>query len=514
MKLHHAFSYERLASAGGAATAVVDGDVTVSYDELDAAANRVANGLLAAAAPGRDRVAYLGRNTLASVELMVGAARAGLVLALLNWRLSPPELHRMLDDCQGAVLVVSAEFTHLLDGFAGASQLRIIVAGGDDDQWRPWLAGQHDARPRAGRRADDVAIQLYTSGTTGQPKGVMLTHAGLADSFTDTSELWQLSGDSVMLVVLPLFHIIGVASVLLALSAGSTLVVGNDASLPVIRRLVGAHRVTNITLVSSILEALATQTRDGLETLETISYGGAPMSEPLLRMLLTVIDCRLVQIYGLTETTGALTALLPSDHDFAPGDERAAARLRSCGQPRPGVELRIADPQTGAGAGSGQPGEIQARTVRLMSGYWAQPDATREAFTADGWFRTGDIGDFDEDGYLFLRDRLKDMIVSGGENVFPAEVEMALSAHPGVAEVAVIGIPHERWGETPHALVVLRPGAATDEAGLIAFTRGRLAHYKCPTSVQFVPQLPLSATGKVLRRVLREPYWEGRARRI
>jgi acyl-CoA synthetase (AMP-forming)/AMP-acid ligase II len=514
MTLQHAFSYEWLAYGGGTGTAVVAGDLAVSYDELDAAANRAANGLLATGAQGRDRVAYLGRNTLASLELMIAVPRAGLVLALLNWRLSRPELHQILDDCGCAVLVVSAEFTHLLDGFAGAAQTRIIVAGGDGDQWRPWLAEQDDTPPRVQRRADDVAIQLYTSGTTGLPKGVMLTHTGLTDSFTDTGELWRLSGDSVMLVVLPLFHIVGIASVLLALSARSTLVLGNDPSLPSIRALVAAHRVTNITLVSSILEALARQHGDGLETLQTISYGGAPMSEPLLRALLTVVSCRLVQIYGLTETTGALTALLPEDHAFPPGDERAAARLRSCGRARPGVELRIADPRTGAVRGAGQAGEIQARTPRLMSGYRAQPEATREAFSADGWFRTGDIGDFDEDGYLYLRDRLKDMIVSGGENVFPAEAEMALSAHPAVAEVAVIGIPHERWGETPHGLVVLREGSTVSEAELIAFARARLAHYKCPTTVQFVPGLPRNATGKVLRRVLREPYWDGRARRI
>jgi acyl-CoA synthetase (AMP-forming)/AMP-acid ligase II len=514
MRLRHAFDYERLAYDGGAETAVIDGDVTATYDAIDAAANRAANGLLALRADDRDRVAYLGRNTLASVELMVAAPRAGMVLALLNWRLRARELHRILEDCRAAVLVVSSEFTDLIDGFPGASTMRIIIAGGPDDQWQAWLAEQVDSPPRIARRPDDVAIQLYTSGTTGLPKGVMLTHAALTDSFSDTAELWQLSSDSTMLVVLPLFHIIGVASVLLALSTRSTLVLGNDASLPSIRQLVAAHRVTNITLVSSILEALATQQGDGLGTLETISYGGAPMSEPLLRNLLTVIDCRLVQIYGLTETTGALTALLPEDHDFAPGDERAAVRLRSCGRTRPGVDLRIVDPASGAVQGVGRAGEIQARTVRLMGGYWAQPDETRDAFTPDGWFRTGDIGDIDSDGYVYLRDRLKDMIVSGGENVFPAEVEIALSAHPAVAEVAVIGIPHARWGETPHALVVLHPGARADESAMIIFTRDSLAHYKCPTSVQFVDQLPRNAMGKVLRRTLREPYWAGRTRRI
>jgi acyl-CoA synthetase (AMP-forming)/AMP-acid ligase II len=323
-----------------------------------------------------------------------------------------------------------------------------------------------------------------------------------------------MSSDSVMLVVLPLFHIIGVASVLLALSSGSTLIVGNDASLDSIRQLVTAHHVTNITLVSSILEALATQHGDGLETLQTISYGGAPMSEPLLRTLLTVIDCRLVQIYGLTETTGALTALLPEDHDFEPGDEKAAGRLRSCGRKRPGVELRIVDPGSGAVQDVGLTGEIQARTVRLMSGYWAQPEETREAYTTDGWFRTGDIGDVDEDGYLYLRDRLKDMIVSGGENIYPVEIEMVISTHPAVAEVAVVGIPHERWGETPRALVVLHPGMSGDEADIIAFTRDRLAHYKCPTSVEFIDGLPRNAMGKVLRRELREPFWADRTRRI
>lgn len=207
------------------------------------------------------------------------------------------------------------------------------------------------------------------------------------------------------------------------------------------------------------------------------------------------------------------------DHSFdphGPADAVAVAlnRLRSCGRPRPGVELRTVDIQTGAVLNSGEPGEIQARTARLMSGYWNRPDATAEVLLADGWFRTGDVGELDADGYLFLRDRLKDTIISGGENIYPAEVEDALQWHPDVAAVAVIGVPYDKWGETPRAVVVRADGSTVTADELIGFARGRLASYKCPTSVDFVYVLPRNANGKVLRRELREPYWAGRDRRI
>ena len=218
-----------------------------------------------------------------------------------------------------------------------------------------------------------------------------------------------------------------------------------------------------------------------------------------------------IQVYGLTETTGAITELGAADHD--PEGPRARL-LRSAGKPYPWVEMRIVDPDTGQDRSTGQVGELWTRSVQNMKGYWNKPDETARAFTADGWLKTGDAGFMDAQGYVLLTDRVKDMIVSGGENIYPAEVENALSGHPAIADVAVIGVPHEHWGETVKAVVVRRPGADPRPEEIIEHARRHLAHYKCPTSVDFVDALPRNPSGKLLKRQLREPYWEGHERRI
>ena len=287
-------------------------------------------------------------------------------------------------------------------------------------------------------------------------------------------------------------------------------------------QVVESEGVTNLVLASVMLQGLIaapTAATTDLSTIRTVSYGAAPITGQVLQAAIDALGCRIVQAYGLTETTGVLCVLDAEDHSFdpnGPADAVALAlnRLRSCGRPRPGVELRIVDIQTGDLLGPDEPGEVHARTPRLMTGYWNRPEATDEVLLPDGWFRTGDVGELDADGYLFLRDRLKDTIISGGENIYPAEVEDALQWHPDVAEVAVIGIPDDKWGETPRAVVVRTADATVNADELIRFTRERLASYKCPTAVDFVDALPRNATGKVLRRELREPYWAGRERRI
>jgi long-chain acyl-CoA synthetase len=270
--------------------------------------------------------------------------------------------------------------------------------------------------------------------------------------------------------------------------------------------------VTNTIFVPAVLQFLlaASNIRDvDFSTLEYILYGASPISEDVLRTAIDVFGCRFVQAYGLTETTGAITILAAEDHD---PDDRPEL-LRSCGKPWPWVELRIVGPE-GADVTEGDVGEIWTRSSQNTKGYWNMPEATAEVLTSDGWFKTGDAG-YLEDGYLYLFDRVKDMVVSGGENVYPAEVENALMAHPDIADAAVVGVPHERWGETVKAIVVRAEGSAVRAEDIIAFTRERLAHYKCPTSVDFVDgPLPRNPSGKLLKRVLREPYWEGHERRI
>jgi long-chain acyl-CoA synthetase len=246
-------------------------------------------------------------------------------------------------------------------------------------------------------------------------------------------------------------------------------------------------------------------------SLQLIVYGASPISEDVLARSVEVFGCKFWQAYGLTETTGAIVNLPPEDHDL---DGPNRHRLRSCGVAGPGVELRIVDPGSGEDRPSGEVGEIWTRTRQNMKGYWKQPEATAATIDADGWLRTGDLGYLDDEGYLYIHDRVKDMIVSGGENVYPAEVENVLMAHPAVADVAVIGVPSERWGEEPRAIVVKGADAEVTPEELIDFTRGKLAKYKCPTSVEFTDVLPRNPSGKVLKKDLRARYWEGQDRMV
>ncbi|MDQ6696921.1 MAG: long-chain-fatty-acid--CoA ligase, partial [Actinomycetota bacterium] len=494
------------AGSAGAGLAVIDGEARASYAALEHASNRVANGLGSLGLQHQDRVAFLGRNGLPCLEVLIGAAKAGLVPTLLNWRLSRRELDYVVRDSQAKVIFVTDEFASLLpDPLPPATQ--VIVVEGASASYPGWRDAQSDALAADLCAPDDVAVQIYTSGTTGRPKGAMLTHLGFVETIPDLSEVWQLDSSSVVLCVLPMFHIAGVGTALATLWRGGTLVIENDARPDITLADIAAHGGTNLVLASVMLRGLveATERSDAdLSTLRTVSYGAAPITQQVLEQAVARLECRMVQPYGLTETTGVVTILDAADHDGPVDDVPKAARLRSCGRARPGVELQVVDVDTHAPVAPGTAGEIWVRTPRLMKGYWNQPDATTEALLPDGWFRTGDLGALDEDGYLFLHDRLKDMIVSGGENVYPAEVEEVLLLHPAVAEAAVIGVPHDRWGETPKAVVVLIPGGEATERQLIELARDQLAHYKCPTAIEFVAVLPRNASGKVLRRVLRE----------
>jgi acyl-CoA synthetase (AMP-forming)/AMP-acid ligase II len=523
------FAVERLArpspsSTNGNKPAVVDGQRSVTIDELDRAADQVANGLRQLGLRRGDRVAFVGRNCLAGVELILGAARAGVVMTIVNWRLHPVELAFVISDSTPSVIVTTAEFAQTIGQLPeGSENPVLVVGGGGSTDWDTWRDAQSsDPVDEAPHADDDVVLQLYTSGTTGQPKGAMLTRRSLAACIPDTVAVWQIDPSSVMLSVLPMFHIAGAGTVVGALWARSRLVIDNDPSADHMLRVIESEGVTNVVLASVMLQGLVDSpaaAKTDLSSIRTVSYGAAPITAQVLHAAIDALKCRIVQAYGLTETAGVLCVLDAEDHSFDPhGPPDAVAiavdRLRSCGRPRPGVELRIVDIQTGAERASGEPGEVQARTPRLMQGYWKKPQATAEVMLADGWFRTGDVGELDADGYLFLHDRLKDTIISGGENIYPAEIEDALQWHPDVAEVAVIGIPHDKWGETPRAVVVRTAGSTVTAGDLIRFARDRLAHYKCPTSIDFIDSLPRNATGKVLRRELREPHWAGRQRRI
>jgi long-chain acyl-CoA synthetase len=497
---------------------------TTSYAELGERTDRVAAGLVAAGvAPGPDgaagRVAVLARNHPATLELMFGAAKAGAVALPVNWRLAPPEVAYIVDHAEASVLVVGPEFTDTVAKIESElPRVRTILVLGDDDRYpayESWLAAQPAADPGHVGRPDDVIVQLYTSGTTGRPKGVQLTNTSVLGRMPDMCRAWRFDPDSVSLLAMPLFHIGGSGLALLALLPGATTVMLPEVDPVRIARVMAERQVTNTFLVPAVIQFVLDTPGTGdadWSSLRAVLYGASPITETVLRRAIDRFGCDFIHLYGITETSGTLTQLEARHHD----PDGRPELLRSCGRPFPWNELLVVDatdPASRDPLPDGEVGEVIVRSSQVMAGYWRQPGETATAITADGFFRTGDAG-YLRDGFLYLHDRIKDMIVSGGENIYPAEIENVLARHPSVADAAVIGVPSERWGETPLALVVAAPGAAVDPDGLIAFCRENLARYKCPTAVTVVDSLPRNPSGKLLKREMREPYWAGVHRRV
>jgi acyl-CoA synthetase (AMP-forming)/AMP-acid ligase II len=488
----------------------------LGYGELDRRASRVAQGLIAAGVKPGARIAILAKNDLTFFELWFGAVKAGAVLVPVNFRLAPPEIAYVVNDAKADLLFVGRDFYPLVEKLGGelASVRRVVALDGEHPEWpayAAWVAAQEARDPALPLAAADVAIQMYTSGTTGHPKGAQLSHANLLallPTVIARAGPWH-EGD-VSLVCLPLFHIGGSGWALLALYRGAANLITRDFEPAAILRLIGEYRVTKALFVPAMLLFLlqAPQCADSnFSSLELIVYGASPAPLDLLRNALRTFGCALGQLYGLTESTGGVTYLAPEDHG-----EHAIERMRSCGTPLDGVEIKVVDAE-GRELPPGEVGEVICRTPQVMLGYWNLPEATARAIR-DGWLYTGDAGYRDADGYLYIYDRIKDMIISGGENIYPAEVESALFGHPAVADVAVIGVPDEQWGEAVKAIVVKKPGASIDADELIAFARERIARYKVPRSVDFVAALPRNPSGKILKRELRKPYWGSRARQI
>jgi len=500
----------------------VDGR-SVTWAEHHGRACAVAGALVAEGVDPGTRVAFLDRNGLAYFEVLFGAALCGAVTVAVNWRLAPPEMAAVIDDARAQVLVVHPEFVPCLGAMGPLPSVRrIVVLDGSPLEtgqarsvgYDDWLTLSGSGDPGHRSAPGDIALQLYTSGTTGLPKGVMLAERNIAAMLDIAAgDAFGIDDATVSLVAMPLFHIGGSGWALSGMSRGGTSVLLRDMDPVRLLGLVAAERVTHAFLVPAVLMALLATpgiAEADLTSLDTVFYGASPIAEEVLVRCLEVFRCRFAQVYGMTETTGAIVRLDHEDHD--PGGPRGHL-LRAAGKPLREVELRIVDPDTGSEVGPGVVGEVQTRSPFTMVGYWDKPDETARTIV-DGWLRTGDAGYLDEAGYLFLHDRIKDMVVSGGENIYPAEVENVLLAMPSIADAAVIGVPDERWGETVKAVCVAAAGATVDEEAVIAFCREHLAHYKCPTSVDVVAALPRNPSGKVLKRELREPYWRGRERHI
>lgn len=492
------------------------GSQSATWGELYERAARVANALAREGVGPGDRVAFLDRNGIEFFEVFFGCALLGAVSVAVNWRLAPLEIAAILEDAEAAVLVYGPEYdATVAEARTLVTSVRCYVPLAGYTAWRD---GGASADPGFEPGPDDVVTQLYTSGTTGLPKGAMISGRNLATILGGAVEVFGIGGDTVSMVAMPLFHIGGTGWALSGMSRGGHSVIVRDIDPIDILKIIETHRITDTFVVPAVLMFLLATPQlldTDVSSLRTIYYGASPIAEDVLVKSMRALGCDFAQVYGLTETTGAITSLMPEDHD---PDGPRADLLRSAGRPFSHVELRIVEPATGDVMPVGAVGEVQARSHQTMLGYWNRPADTAAVISEDGWFRTGDAGWLSEDGYLFLHDRIKDMIVSGGENVYPAEVENALLSHSGVADGAVIGVPDDRWGETVKAVVVRAPGYDGDDeelaADIMAATRLRLAHYKCPTSIDFVEALPRNPSGKVLKRELRAPYWEGHERNI
>ena len=493
-------------------TAYIYGDDAVTFAEFDRRVDSVAAALRASGVRSGDRVAILDKNSLPYVELLFGAARVGAVLVPVNYRLAPDEVAYVVDNAKARVLVVDTEFVPVLDAIADRlDETEHVIVIGESERYESYAAWS-DREPVPQDDSGDVFVQLYSSGTTGRPKGVMLTHDNFMTVLPLADELWNLQLDSCLLIVMPMYHIAGAVFTLAPIHEGLPGVIMREPDPVGVGKAIEAHRVTHVFLVPVLLlfmQQIPEVRAADLSSLRLLLYGASPISDEVLKGAMRLLpNTEFMQVYGMTETTGAITYLPPDDH-------RPGKRLRSAGIANRTTELKIIDPASGEDLPAGEVGEIVCRTPQNMLGYWAMEQATRDTLLPDGWLRTGDIGYLDEDGYLYIHDRVKDMIISGGENIYPAEVENVLMSHPAVADCAVIGVPDEKWGETPKAIVVRDPaGGEATERDLIDFCRERLAHFKCPTSVEWADTIPRNPTGKVLKRELRAPYWEGESRAV
>ena len=465
-------------------------------------------------APG-DRVAVLDLNHPSCLELTLACAQVGTANAVVNFRLAPPEIVYVINDARPRLLFVGPEFAGAIEKVRGQlpSVERVIRVGGADDEYEGWLAA-HEPDPRVHPIAPgDCFVQLYTSGTTGFPKGAMLTHRGMLAHAHNVAVDFELGPDARVQVAMPLFHVGGTSYSLVAISAGAHILMMRMPDPAAVLEMLEAEKITHTFLVPALLGAMNQVPGAGARdysALQSLSYGASPMPLPVMRASLALFPGVMHQVYGMTEQSGVVSSLGPADH----ADPAVAHRLVSAGKPIHGVEIEIRDPVTGEPVPTGRPGEIWVRSEQLMGGYWGRPEATAATVTADGWLRSGDGGHIDADGYVYVTDRIKDMIISGGENIYPAEIERVMVEHPSISDVAVIGVPDERWGEVPKAVVVAAPGASVDTEQLLAYCREHLAAFKCPKSIDVVAALPRNPTGKVLKKDLRKPYWEGRERQI
>lgn len=473
-------------------------------------------GALRADGVGRgDRIAVVDKNNPAILQLVLGASLIGAATAIVNWRLAGDELDYTINDAGAKVLFVGQDLLEQVDVIRDrlTTVERQVVLGGENDEFEAWQGAGEPLEQAEDSSVDDPIVIMYSSGTTGRPKGVVLTQRNLVAHTENADTGIEYGADARMLIAMPMFHVGGTSYAMFGIK--------NRVPGHIIREvepgaLAGAMMagVTHAFLVPAVVAMLLQAGPDAMRLfsgLRAFSYGAAPMPLTILRGAQEHWpDTAFYQVYGLTEFCGVVTML----HDDEHRDLEHPERLVSAGKPIPGVEARVVDPATLRDVETGQPGELWFRTEQATPGYHGRPEATAEIYAEDGWVRTGDIGRMDADGYVYVEDRIKDMIITGGENVYSPEVERVLSEHPALLEVAVIGVPDETWGESVKAVVALKPGAQATEAEIIEWAREHLAHYKVPRSIDVVELLPRNPSGKILKRDLRKPYWAQATRQV
>lgn len=495
-----------------------------AYQQLNLYANAIANAVLAAGLKRGDRICYLGKNSDLAIELALGASKAGIILVPIISRLSAKEIQFIAEDCNAQMFFVGKGLAELANNVFANMQTTSpaiymdkcdLPVASQYPAFTEWRDAQPSTAPNVEVITSDVLLQLYTSGTTGRPKGVMLTHGNLTN-FRPTIEAADLrwinpSIGEPALIVMPYAHIAGIGTALLALYSGQQLVILEEFEPGAVLAVIEEYKIERLFLVPAALQILLSHpsaaTTD-FSSLKYFCYGASPIPLDLLKEGMKVLECEMVQVYGMTETWGGVVALAPEDHD--PKGNRL---MTSAGRALPGVELRIVDNE-GNELPRGTIGEISIRSQSNMLGYWNLPEETKRTIDDNGWLNSGDAGILDKNGYLFIQDRIKDMIISGGENIYPAEVENALYSHPDVADVAIIGVPDEKWGEAVKAIVVLRTGSSPDISGILKHAEISIARFKLPKTVDFIDVLPRNPSGKILRRQLRKPYWNKRSRQV
>ena len=487
-----------------------DGDA-LTFSQLEERSRRIVSMLRTHGLAKGDRIAWLGKNARHYFELFYSAARMGVVMVPIGWRLAAPEIAYIIEDT-GARLLFNGEGFDDLAALA-CSQIESPPQVIDTVGAQAEIASA-PADNFTGAGPQDAVLQLYTSGTTGNPKGAVLTNANLfslRQPAEEAAQPWSSwDDDEAILICMPCAHIGGTGLGIMALAAGIRGIVQAEFTPDGV--LDGFEQgITRLFIVPAALQMVVLHPRASntdMSGVKYVMYGAAPIPLDLLREAVqTIPDAGFLQCYGMTETTGTIAMLPPEDHCLE-GNER----MKSAGRAVPGAELKVVG-DDGEELPIGEVGELICKSPSNMAGYWNLPDATTAALK-DGWMHTGDAAYMDRDGYVYIQDRMKDMIISGGENVYPAQVESAIYGHPAVGEVAVIGVPDETWGEAVKACVVPKPGQVLDPDDVIAFTRERLAGFKVPKTVDLIPEMPRNASGKILRRELRAPYWRGRDRQV